>query len=115
MATMGRDVCATPPSVLAYDRQVIATDPSPSAAGSAVGGLRCRVDNGQLDRQIRSHAAQPGYQAPQTRMLDAASPPRAEPSAVSGGGRAGPLTRRKFSPTLSQLPCSLLLRAAPGP
>ena len=33
MATMEGDVCATPPSALAYYRQVIAWDPSRAPAG----------------------------------------------------------------------------------
>jgi hypothetical protein len=83
MATMEGDVCATPPSALAYYRQVIAWDPS-SSCGPAIGGLRCRVNNGQVDRQISQPCSSARKPIPAERMLDAASPPRAEPSAVSG-------------------------------
>ena len=121
MATMGSDVCATPPSVLAYDRQVIATDPSPSPAGSAVGGLRCRVDNGQLDRQIsqpRSSARTPIPADKDARCRQPTPSPNPLPSAEEAS--AGPLTRRKFltyvvaAPVLTVAASSTGTLIAPG-
>ena len=108
MATMGGDVCATPPSAGIRARMASSMVPRPESmrrdAGlpsalcwhgpggprqllrSASEGYAAAWARASRASRSRSHPAQPGNQSRQTRMVDA-NPPLAERSAVSGGGQ----------------------------